>query len=165
MFPSIGRVLLMGAVATATMDIVSTIARRAHIVTTLPPTLMGRWVAGIFQGQLWHANIEQATPVGRELGIALVTHYGVGCAFAALYLYAASRLGVLPRDAVPAVMFGLATSVFPWLLMFPAMGFGLFGARGPIGTQLFLSSLMSHTAFGIGIYLGARAAGLGAAAG
>jgi hypothetical protein len=105
MFPSIGRVLLMGAVATATMDIVSTIARSAHIVTPLPPTLMGRWVAGIFQGQL------------------------------------------------------------AWLLMFPAMGFGLFGERGPIGTQLFLSSLMSHIAFGVGICLGARAAGLGGAAG
>jgi hypothetical protein len=126
---------------------------------------MGRWVAGLLQGRLRHANIEQATPVGRELGIALLTHYGVGCAFAASYLYAAARLGVLPTDAVPAVLFGLATSVFPWLLMFPAMGFGFLGARGPIGTQLFLSSLMSHTAFGIGICLGARAAGLGGATG
>jgi hypothetical protein len=160
MFASIGRVLLLGIVATATMDVLTTLARKARIAAPLPPILMGRWVAGVAHGQLWHANVEQATPVSRELGIALLMHYGVGFAFAALYLHVTSQLGVSPRYAVPAISFGLATAVFPWLLMFPAMGFGWFGGRGPIGTQLFLSSLMSHAAFGVGIWLGARAAGM-----
>jgi len=94
--------------------------------------------------------IESASGYGHngylEHSRALLTHHGVGFAFAALYLYVTSQLGVSPRYAVPAVAFGLATSVFPWLLMFPAMGFGLFWARGPIGTQLFLqqTSIVSH---------------------
>lgn len=160
MFMSVGRVLLLGVVATAVMDILVTLARMAHVVTPLPPTLLGRWVASISRGHVRHASIEQAAPVGHELVIALLAHYAVGVVFALLYLLATSRLDMSPRSAGAAITFGLATCVFPWLLMFPAMGFGLFGVRGPPGTPLFLSSLVGHAAYGAGIWLGARVPGV-----
>src|SRR3954468_884713 len=142
MFISVGRVLLLGVVATAAMDILLALARLAHVVTPLPPTLLGRWFASISRGHMRHASIEQAAPVSHEIVIALLAHYAVGVVFASLYLFATSRLEVSPRSAGAAITFGLVTCVFPWLLMFPAMGFGLFGLRGPPGTQLFLSSLV-----------------------
>lgn len=160
MFMSVGRVWLLGVVATAVMDILSTVARKAHVVAPLPPSLLGRWVASVLRGHVRHVSIEQAVPVGHELVIALLAHYAVGVVFASLYLFATSWLDMSPRSAGAAVTFGLATCVFPWLLMFPAMGFGLFGVRGPPGTQLFLSSLVSHVAYGAGIWLGARASGV-----
>ena len=125
MFLSIGRILLIGVIATLTMDILGAILRGAHWVTSLPPALIGRWVAAVARGQAFQANIEHATPVHHEIA------------------------------------FGLVTCVFPWLLMFPALGFGLFGSRGPVDTQIFLSSLTGHAAFGIGLWLGARASGAG----
>jgi hypothetical protein len=157
MYLLVGRVLLLGAVATAAMDMLSTLAHRAHITAPLPPTLMGRWVGSVARGHLRHANIAQAASVDNELAIALFTHYAIGVAFASLYLFATLRLEVSPRSAIPAFTFGLVTCVFPWLLMFLAMGFGWFGVGGPPGTQLFLSSLISHVAFGVGLWLGARA--------
>lgn len=160
MFMSVGRVLLLGVVATVVMDLLSTVARAARLVTPLPPVLLGRWVASMIRGHVRHATIEQAAPVGHELVIALLAHYAVGVVFALLYLFAMSLLGVSSRGAGAAMTFGLATCVFPWLLMFPAMGFGLFGVRGPPGTQLFLSSLVSHAAYGAGIWLGARVSGV-----
>jgi hypothetical protein len=156
----VSRVLLLGVVATAVMDILSTLARKAHVVAPLPSTLLGRWVASMPRGHVRHVSIEQAVPVDHELVIALIAHYAVGVVFASLYLFATSRLHMLPRSAGAAVTFGLATCIFPWLLMFPAMGFGLFGVRGPPGTQLFLSSLVSHVAYGAGIWLGARVSGV-----
>jgi len=159
MFMSGGRVLLLGVVATAVMDILGTLARKAHVVAPLPPTLLGQWVASMARGQVRRASIEQAVPVGHELVIALLAHYVVGVVFASLYLFATSRLDMSPRSAGAAITFGLATCLFPWLLMFPAMGFGLFGVRGPPGTQLFLSSLVNHAAYGVGIWLGARVSG------
>ena len=45
--------------------------------------------------------------------------------------------------------------------MFPAMGYGVFGSHGPAGTRLFLSSLITHAFFGIGIWVGVRLAGIG----
>ena len=47
-------------------------------------------------------------------------------------------------------------SMIPWLLMFPAMGYGFFGAHGPEGTRLFVSSLASHAFFGLGIWIALR---------
>jgi len=44
--------------------------------------------------------------------------------------------------------------------MFPAMGYGFFGFHGPAGTRLFLSSLMSHAFFGLGLWAGIRMAAL-----
>jgi hypothetical protein len=38
-------------------------------------------------------------------------------------------------------------------MMFPAMGYGLFGTHGPEGT-LFVSSLVSHAFFGFGLWIG-----------
>jgi hypothetical protein len=59
-----------------------------------------------------------------------------------------------------ALAFGLCTNLLPWLIMFPAMGYGFFGAHGPAGTRLLLSSLMSHAFFGVGIWIGIRIVGV-----
>jgi hypothetical protein len=109
MFMSGGRVLLLGVVATAVMDILSTLARKAHVVAPLPPTLLGRWVASMARGHVRHASIEQAVPVGHEFVIALLAHYAVGVVFASLYLFATSRLDMSPGSAGAAITFGLAT--------------------------------------------------------
>jgi len=61
------------------------------------------------------------------------------------------------RGAGVALAFGLSTSVLPWLVMFPAMGYGVFGTHGPEGTRLFVSSLISHAFFGLGLWLALRA--------
>jgi hypothetical protein len=57
------------------------------------------------------------------------------------------------RSVEPALAFGLCTSVLPWLLMFPAIGYRLFGAHGPDRTRLFVSSLISHAFFGLGLWM------------
>jgi hypothetical protein len=160
MFMSGARVLLLGVVATVVMDILGALAQKTHVVAPLPPTLIGRWTAAMARGHVRHASIEQAVPVDHELVIALLAHYAVGVVFASMYLFATSSLDMSPRSAGAAITFGLATCIFPWLLMFPAMGFGLFGVRGPPGTQLFLSSLVSHAAYAAGIWLGARVSGV-----
>jgi hypothetical protein len=40
------------------------------------------------------------------------------------------------------------------------MGYGLFGSHGPEGTRLFVSSFATHVFFGLGLWVGARVAGL-----
>ena len=59
-----------------------------------------------------------------------------------------------------AVVFGLCANLLPWLLMFPAMGYGFFGAHGPDGTRLFVSSLASLACFGLGLWMAVRAVSL-----
>jgi hypothetical protein len=83
-------------------------------------------------------------------------HYTIGVSLTVLYVWAISQIGLSPRTFALAVGFGLCTNVLPWLLMFPAMGYGFFGAHGPAGTRLLVSSLLSHAFFGLGIWIGVR---------
>jgi hypothetical protein len=98
--------------------------------------------------------------VSNEIGIAVPVHYAIGIVLTGVYIWAVSYAGRSPRNLVLALAFGLSTSVLAWLLMFPAMGYGIVGSHGPAGTRLFVSSLINHALFGIGIWLGVMAAGI-----
>jgi hypothetical protein len=49
----------------------------------------------------------------------------------------------------------LATVLFPFLIMQPSLGLGVAASRTPNPMQARLKSLVTHTVFGIGLYLSA----------
>ncbi len=107
-----------------------------------------------------HADIARPPPVSNEMGIAFPVHYPVGMVLTVVYIWTVSYAGRSPRNLTLSVAFALSTSVLTWLLMFPAMGYGFFGWNGPAATRMFLSGLVDHALFGIGIWLGVTAAGM-----
>ena len=42
--------------------------------------------------------------------------------------------------------------IIPWFLVFPALGFGLFGLKGPPELKLFTTSFLNHLAYGFGLW-------------
>jgi hypothetical protein len=154
------QVLLPGVTATVSMDVLTAIAIRLRLIAPLSPNVIGRWFASVARAHPFHEDIARAAPRSHELAIALPVHYAIGMFLTALFVLTANRIGWPMRSLWPALAFGLCTNVFPWLLMFPAMGYGFFGAHGPEGTRLFVSSLVSHVSFGLGIWLGIRAMSL-----
>jgi len=149
------RNVLLGIIATVTMDVLSVAAIKLRLIAPLPPHLIGRWFASVARGQVLHGDIAQVSPIQHEMAVAVPVHYAIGVTLALTYLLACSTLGLSPRSPVTALVFALCTNLLPWLLMFPAMGYGWFGAHGPPGTRLFLSSLMTHAFYGVGLWLGA----------
>jgi hypothetical protein len=149
------RQVVVGVLSTMTMDLLSVIALRLRLTAPIAPHLMGRWFAWMARGQMLHADVAQAPAVGHEMGIALPIHYTIGVVLASIFLWVTSELG-WPRSFGVSLAFGLLTNVLPWLLMFPAMGYGFFGVHGPAGTRLFTSSLISHACYGLGLWLGVR---------
>jgi len=156
---TVWRTVLIGLVSTMSMDIFSVLAIRLRAIAPLAPNLVGRWFVSVANAQPFHTDIAHATPVSHELGIAFPVHYAIGTSLAALYVWATSYFGLPTRSPVLAVAFGVSTSVLPWLLMFPAMGYGIGGAHGPAGTRLFTSSLVTHAFFGAGIGISVRLIG------
>ena len=150
------QVVLAGVIATVSMDVLSVVAIRVRLIAPLSPNLIGRWFASVARAHPLHADIARAAPSGHELAIALLGHYAIGMFLTALFVEMASRAGWPARSLSPALAFGMCTNVFPWLVMFPAMGYGFFGAHGPDGTRLFVSSLASHGFFGLGIWIAWR---------
>jgi Protein of unknown function (DUF2938) len=53
----------------------------------------------------------------------------------------------------PALLYGLATVVFPFFVIQPAFGLGVAGSRTPNPLQARLKSLATHTVFGVGLYV------------
>ena len=150
------QVVLAGVIATVSMDVLSVVAVRVRLIAPLSPNLIGRWFASVARAHPLHADIARAAPSGHELAIALLGHYAIGMFLTALFVVMANRAGWPARSLSPALAFGMCTNVFPWLVMFPAMGYGFFGAHGPDGTRLFVSSLASHGFFGLGIWIAWR---------
>ena len=88
------------------------------------------------------------------MAIAIPMHYAVGITLALMYLLLIPILGLRPRNPSVGLAFAVCTNLLPWLLMFPAMGYGWFGTHGPPGTRLFFSSLVTHSFYGVGLWIG-----------
>ena len=150
------QIMLIGVLSTLSMDLLTGVAIRLRLVAPLPPNLVGRWFASVARVHPFHADIARAAPVNGELLIALLGHYAIGTLLATLFVWGTGALG-WSRSLGIVLAFGLSTSVLPWLLMFPAMGYGFFGLHGPEGTRLFVSSVASHAFFGLGLWTVIRA--------
>jgi hypothetical protein len=108
------------------------------------------------QGRFVHANIDTAPQQPGEKRAALVGHYLIGITLAVLYVVGAKWVGLSPASFLVAVGYGLATCAFPWFLVFPALGFGMCGRKGPPELRLFTSSLTNHLFYGLGLWWSAK---------
>ena len=142
----------VGVAATVTMDVLAGVSRRVGLTAGVKGQWVGRWFLDMARGQFVHSNIAAAQERAGEKPAALIGHYAIGTALAALYVVGAGWLGVTPRVLLIALGYGLATCVFPWFLMFPAFGFGLLGLRGPPELMLIRTSVINHLFYGFGLW-------------
>lgn len=149
---TIGIGLCAGVVATLTMDVVASVSRKVGLASGAKGEWVGRWYLGMVKGQFVHSNITVAPKQTGEEQAALVGHYVIGILLAILYVSGAGWLRFSPEGLLGALGYGLATCVFPWLLVFPALGFGFLGQRGPPELRLFTSSLLNHLSYGFGLW-------------
>lgn len=150
------RVILIGMVATAAMDLWLLLLQRLN-VPTLNFALIGRWVGHLSRGRWKHASIAQAAPVPGELALGWLTHYLVGIGFAGVLVGLYGMAWARDPRPLPALAVGIASVAAPWFVMQPAMGAGIASARTPAPGMNRLRSLANHTVFGAGLYLAAAA--------
>jgi hypothetical protein len=153
--------ILMGIAGTVTMDLLGSLSRRVGLSVGAKGQWVGRWYIGIARGKFVHADITASPEQTGEMRAAFVGHYMIGIILAVFYVFCA-RVTAVPASSFPvAVGFGLATCVFPWFLLFPALGFGAFGRKGPSELKLLTSSLLNHFFYGLGLWLPAGLLPLG----
>ncbi len=134
------------------MDIVGGILAKARIIRLLP---IGRWVAYLLRGTYHHPDILKSPPLRGERGITPLVHYAIGVSLASFYLAALGWFGFGPPTWWTAVGYGLLTSVLPYMIMFPSMGYGFFGHNGEPRYFLLRQGLINHFVFGVGLWIGA----------
>src|SRR5687768_1189949 len=78
--------LLIGAGATAVMDIWAVVLRRLGGIRSLDYALVGRWLAYVARGRFRHDAIAASPPVRGERLIGWTAHYLIGIVFALFLL-------------------------------------------------------------------------------
>ena len=148
--------VIVGILATVTMDVVAVIAFRFGIAGRGPrrtgPDLIGRWIGYLLRGKFRHTDILQTPPLPGELLLGFAAHYSIGIVLALVYLGLLAVAHATPT-ALSAILYGTATTVLPWFLMFPSQGMGWLGRDAPGDAHLARISLFNHMIFGLGIAL------------
>ena len=147
---------LGGLVGSVLMDVTETKLAKLGISSGVTGAYIGRWIRGLTQGVLIHQNIAETSPVKNEVRIGQVFHFIVGGGVVALFYPLALEVAGFADTSnhlILATLFGLITSVLPWLVLMPSFGWGMFGSKAPKGAKPVLSPVLSHLSYGVGIGL------------
>jgi hypothetical protein len=145
--------IAIGIGATLVMDLWNLFLKRTFSIPSLNYCLLGRWLRHMPGGTFRHANITAATQKPFECTVGWIAHYTIGVVFALVFVVLTSG-GWLARPTFGlALLYGLGTVVFPFFIMQPSLGLGIAASRTPKPMQARLKSLVTHTVFGIGLYL------------
>lgn len=145
---------LGGVVGAVLMDVTENSAAKVGITSGVNVALLGRWFLSLLRGRWIHANILDAKPLAREVTAGWTFHFLVGGAGVALLYPLFFHVTGLPlphNHLLGGLLFGLTTSLLPWLVLLPSFGWGCFGRHGPRGSNALLASTLSHIPYGLGI--------------
>ena len=145
--------IAIGIGATLLMDLWNLFLKRAFSIPSLNYCLLGRWLRHMPGGTLRHASIIAAQQKPFECTVGWLSHYTIGVAFALLFVVLTSGDWLARPTLLPALLYGIATVVFPFFIMQPSLGLGIAASRTPRPMQARLKSLVTHTVFGVGLYV------------
>jgi hypothetical protein len=149
--------VLVGIGAVLIMDIWNVFLQRAFNISSLNFCVVGRWLSYMPLGTFRHANMASVPKRPAECAIGWTAHYLIGVAFALMLVLLTSGNWLEHPSLLPALLVGIGTVPIPYFIMQPALGLGIAAANTPNPIQARLKSLVTHTVFGIGLYLSALA--------
>ena len=147
------RSISAGIGATAVVDLWALLLRRGLGWASLDWSMAGRWIGHLPGGRFAHERIAAAPAVRGERAIGWVFHYVVGTVFAGALLAVMGADWASRPTLIACLATGWLTIVFPWFVMQPSMGAGFAAARTPHPPRARLQSVLTHTVFGMGLYL------------
>lgn len=150
----------IGIGATMVMDLWNLFLKHAFGIPSLDYCLLGRWLRHLPEGTLRHASIATAPRKPLECPVGWIAHYTIGVVFALAFVGLVASGDWLARPTLlPALLYGIGTVVFPFFILQPSFGLGIAASRTPRPARARLKSLVTHTVFGVGLYLCALGVG------
>jgi hypothetical protein len=144
---------LVGLGATLLIDLWALFLRRGFNIPSLSYCLLGRWLLHMPGGTFVHRSITAAQHKPYECTLGWLAHYLIGTAFAVAFMLLASGDWLERPTLLPALAFGVVTTLVPFLILQPSLGLGLAASKTPKPNQARLKSLMTHTVYGLGLYV------------
>lgn len=144
---------LIGVGATLLIDLWALFLRRAFGIPSLSFCLLGRWVLYMPTGKIVHESITATPQKPGECAVGWISHYLIGTAFGVLFVLIVSSGWLARPTLLPALIFGIVTTLVPLFVMQPSLGLGVASSKTRNPNKARLKSLMTHTVFGLGLYV------------
>ena len=150
----IKEIVFMGIFSTIIMDIgEETVKALIPIKESMAPQYLGRWILNMFNGVFIHDNIQMANHFRFEIPVAISFHYFTGIFLVGIFLWLRNNMKIFPSSMYMGLVYGWLTILLPWLIMFPALGFGFFGLGAHNDINNIVASIIAHSFFGLGMTL------------
>lgn len=151
-------ITLTGIGATLCMDGWALLLKYGFGIASLNYALPGRWLLWMAKGKFFHRTIVTTPVLKGEKFAGWVFHYLTGAIFAFIPLLSAGSRWIAAPTLPAAIIAGLISLAAPFLIMQPALGFGVAANKMPKPKKARMMSLLAHLVYGIGLYLSAVAA-------
>ncbi|WP_313276653.1 DUF2938 domain-containing protein [Kosakonia cowanii] len=145
-------IIVTGIGATLLMDGWSMCQKKLLCVPPLNYGLVGRWLLWLARGKRWHNTILSTPSIKGESFTGWAFHYLTGMLFAAIPLLLQGSSWLREPLLLTGVLTGVFTLPAPWLIMQPALGFGIAASCTPRPWRARVFSLLTHLAYGLGLY-------------
>lgn len=145
--------IAVGLGATLLLDLWNLLLKRAFGIASLDYRVLGRWVRHLSSGTLRHGGIIAAPPRPFERAIGWIAHYTIGVILALVFVAIASADWLARPTLPPALLYGIGTVVLPLFILQPSIGLGIAASRTSNPARARVKSLVTHTVFGIGLYV------------
>src|SRR5262245_39935829 len=110
-----GYFLLVGLLATLTMDLAALILLQSGLIQLGPykivPNLLGRWVGSFPTGIVVHSTILNAPPIRHERVLGILCHYLIGMVLTSSILYPHVRIWQRAITFRNALVYGIVTCI------------------------------------------------------
>jgi len=145
-----------GLAGTVLMDLTAIAAEKLNITKggrCGGPQVIGRWVFGMLKARFVHKNIIDSSPVKNEVLAGWTFHYITGGILALTYplFYLAINQSIPHEHLISSVVWGLATTLLPWFILYPGYGWGIFGLRAPSNASPLIATPVAHMLYGLGL--------------
>jgi len=151
------KTVITGIGATLVMDLWSWCQKHVLRVPPLNYALVGRWMLSLPGGTFYHHTIASSPRMPGELFAGWVFHYLTGILFAFIPLLLNGTVWLSEPSFSAGLLAGLLTLFAPFIILQPAFGFGIAASRMPHPWRARLLSLLTHMAYGFGLYVTALA--------
>ncbi|WP_036972617.1 DUF2938 domain-containing protein [Pseudoalteromonas lipolytica] len=148
--------IVIGLIATLSIDIWSYFFKKCFNQTTLNFCFVGRWALTMASGQFKHVDIAASEAKERECVVGWILHYIIGALFSLFFVLLIGKEWMTSPLFLPACLFGLFSTVMPFFVMQPALGLGVMAVNTAKPNQARLKTLTTHLLFGVGLYLSAQ---------
>lgn len=147
-------VILIGSFATLFMDLTAILLSKLKIIQpVIESKIIGRWVLYMLKWKFIHKDITKTPELEYENKAAFLAHYLIGIVLAFIYLFFIKVLPAAQIQFVTPILFGLLTTLLPWLWLYPSIGLGFLALKTERTSTYLVTSTVNHFNFGLGLVI------------